>query len=96
MTALVPSDVEKCRKLVMSKKLDEGLAMEYMTFLSMRKAHPEVSWLKFQRLNYKTVNKLMAVMAIQNGLNETFQAFGGYDRGSSGSEIGDPDELDFE
>lgn len=76
MTMLVPADIEKCRKLVRTKKLNQELAMEYLTFLSMKKAHPEVTWLKFMGLNFKTINKLMATMAVMNGLDETFQAFG--------------------
>lgn len=99
LTALVPADVEKARKLVLSKKLDEELVMEYMTFLAMKKAHPEVTWYKFQKMNFKTVNKLMATMAVMNGFTEAFQVFGDRDRTSSGiagSEIGDPDELDFD
>lgn len=100
MTMLVPADVEKCRKLVMSGKLDEGYVMEYMTFLSMKKAHPEVTWFKFQQLNFRVVNKLMAVMAVMNGFNETFQTFGDFRNvgsGNSGSKIEDTgDGLDFD
>jgi CRISPR/Cas system Type II protein with McrA/HNH and RuvC-like nuclease domain len=85
MTMLVPADIEKCRKLVRTKKLDSEMAMEYMTFLALKKAHPEVNWYKFKDLNFKTINKLMAVMAVQNGFDETFQIFGGNEVGGLGS-----------
>lgn len=94
MTSLVPADIEKARKLVLSKQLSEEMVMEYLTFLSMRKKHPEVSWYKFMQLNFKTINKLMAVMAVQNGFDETFQVFrepgavGGSDPGEIGDSVG--------
>lgn len=96
MTSLVPADVEKCRRLVMTKKLSEELVMEYMTFLAMKKKHPEITWYRFQQLNFKTINTLMAVMATQNGFDETFRVFRESDGGSNGSASGDPEEMDFD
>ena len=100
MTMLVPEDIEKCRKLVKRKMLNEEMVMEYMTFLAMKKVHAEVSWYTFQKMNFKNINKLMAVMARQNGFDETFRAFTDDGRtgrsGNSGTgETEDTEELDF-
>lgn len=97
VTMLVPADIEKCRKLVRKGLLNEDVVMEYMTFQSIQKAHPEITWHRFQKLNFRVVNKLMAVMAILNGFDETFQIFGR--TGNIGSTVidekVDSDELDL-
>lgn len=79
MTALVTADIEEARRMVKRGKISKDAVQDYLTFLSMNKAHPDVTWEEYTSPQMPTKFTTLAstVMAHVNGYDESFRILQG-------------------
>jgi hypothetical protein len=100
VSPLTAADVKRTRLAVSRKNIEEDDSLEFMTFLSLKKAHPDITWKEFSSKwlpAYKA--RLTAVMIRLNGFLDTAGTIDGANgnaaRGTGEPPGNGPDDVDF-